>query len=200
MTPSAESPADGLLEAFERTTTDFRLCPNRVWAVAKENLPKLLPATKSIPGHENHEQCTFDFCEFSQRDFTAVVQRHECEERNCARLEGLFSRHTLEKAVDDGKSTVWSLNGEALIEPPVPYMAISHVWSDGTGNGAWQDGEVNKCLYRFFGEIADQFHCDGIWWDTLCIPRAKAARTQAIRKIQSKYQDARMTLVHDCFL
>jgi ankyrin repeat protein len=200
MDSSTEVSAGELLKAFERATTEFSLCPNRVWAVAKENLPKLLPANKSIPGHEKHDQCTFDFCEFSQRDFTAVVQRHECKEKNCARLEVLFSRDTLEEAAKKGKPTVWSLNGKALIEPPFPYMAISHVWSDGTGTGAWQEGEVNKCLYNFFERIADQFQCDGIWWDTLCIPRAKAARTQAIRKIQSNYQDARITLVHDCFL
>ncbi|KFY20486.1 hypothetical protein V491_03676, partial [Pseudogymnoascus sp. VKM F-3775] len=42
--------------------------------------------------------------------------------------------------------------------------------------------------------------CDGIWWDTLCIPREKAARNIAIRNMQSNYQDARITLVHDCFL
>ncbi|GIC89449.1 ankyrin repeat domain-containing protein [Aspergillus udagawae] len=87
-----------------------------------------------------------------------------------------------------------------MLEPPRPYMAVSHVWSDGTGTGAWRDGEVNECLYLYFRAIAEHFQCEGIWWDALCIPRAKAARNKAIQKIQTNYQDARITLVHDCFL
>jgi ankyrin repeat protein len=203
------SDSEKLLKAFERVPGEFNLCPHRVWAVARENLPKLVPDGNSIPGHDkcekreehkNHELCTFDFCEYSQRDFTAVKQRHECKEDDCVQLQGLFSRETLKNAAENGRSTVWSLDGRSMIEPPLPYMAISHVWSDGTGTGAWRDGEVNECLYGFFQRIAKQFQCDGIWWDTLCIPKEKAARNKAIRKIQSNYEDARITLVHDCFL
>ncbi|KAH8748283.1 hypothetical protein F5883DRAFT_436614, partial [Diaporthe sp. PMI_573] len=189
-----------LLQDFERATKEFKLCPNRVWAVAKEKLPKLMPDCGSIPGHEEHELCTFDFCEYSQRDFTAVKQRHECEEEKCGRLQHLFSRDTLKAATTNGKSTVWCLDGKSMIEPPQPYMAISHVWSDGTGIGAWPDGEVNECLYSFFQVIARQFQCEGIWWDTLCIPKEKEARIRALRNIPSNYQDARITLVHDDFL
>lgn len=201
--------SEKLLKAFERVPGEFNLCPHRVWAVARENLPKLVPDGNSIPGHDkyekreehkNHELCTFDFCEYSQRDFTAVKQRHECKEDDCVQLQGLFLREALKNAAENGKSTVWSLDGRSMIEPPLPYMAISHVWSDGTGTGAWRDGEVNECLYGFFQRIAKQFQCDGIWWDTLCIPKEKAARNKAIRKIQSNYEDARITLVHDCFL
>lgn len=199
-----------LLKAFERATKKFKFCPNRVWAIAREDLPKLIPESSLIldqdecKEHEksvNHELCTFDFCEQSQRDFTAVQQRHECkDEKDCFQLQGLFSREVLENAANNEKSTVWSLDGRSMIEPPRPYMAISHVWSDGSGTGAWRDGEVNDCLYRFFMQIAKQFQCNGIWWDTICIPKEKAARNKAIRKIQSNYQDARITLVHDCFL
>jgi ankyrin repeat protein len=192
---------DNLLKAFDTATEHF--CPNRVWAVAKEDLPKLIPDDKTIRGPDNqdkHEQCTFDFCEQSRRDFTAVEQRHECKEKECLRLQWLFSRDILKDAAETGKSTVWTLDGRSTLKFSLPYMAISHVWSDGTGTGAWAEGEVNKCLYTFFQGIANQFQCEGIWWDTLCIPREKAARNKAIQKIQSNYQDARITLVHDCFL
>lgn len=154
----------------------------------------------------NHELCTFDFCEYSQRDFTAVQQRHECKEAkeakeaNCIQIHGSFSKNLLKKAAVDGTSTVWNLTGNALLKHLLLYMAVSHVWSDGTGTGAWGDGQVNECLYAYFQGIAKQFQCEGIWWDTICIPRDKAARNKAIRKIQSNYQDARITLVHDCFL
>ncbi|KAL5592757.1 hypothetical protein FOBRF1_013065 [Fusarium oxysporum] len=235
--------SEELLKAFQKATAELKLCPNRVWTVARKHLPKLLPDWKSIPNsgseHEehsnykwssNHESCTFDFCEYSQRDFTAVQQRHECQvlhkcheghecqeghrcqeghecqegrvckRRHCVQLRGLFPRKMLNNAAERGMSTVWGLDGKSMIEPPQPYMAISHVWSDGTGTGTWRDGVVNECLYTFFREIAKRFQCDGIWWDTLCIPREKAARNKAIQRIQSNYQDARITLVHDCFL
>jgi ankyrin repeat protein len=197
-----------LLDVFEKATETFKLCPNRVWVVAREKLPQLIPKDSSIladdkliPNGGVHDMCTFDFCEYSQRDFTAVEQRHECEEKNdCVQLQGLFSRDILKEAADAGNSTVWNLDGKSMLEPPRPYMAISHVWSDGTGSGAWADGEVNICLYTYFQEIAKQFQCEGIWWDTICIPREKSARNKAIQKIQNNYQDARITLVHDCFL
>lgn len=120
-------PDTSLVEAFERATQKLHLCPNRVWAVAGENLPGLLPDGKSIPGHEGHDLCTFDFCEYSQRDFTAVEQRHECtkeKKEQCLRLQGLFSRDTLAEAANTGKSTVWQLDGKAMVEPPVPFMAV----------------------------------------------------------------------------
>jgi hypothetical protein len=52
----------------------------------------------------------------------------------------------------------------------------------------------------FFRGIAELFQCKGIWWDTICIPNEKAARSKAINKIQSNYENARITLVHDCYL
>ncbi|EAU33239.1 predicted protein [Aspergillus terreus NIH2624] len=199
-----DSSSDEFLKAFRRATNELMLCPNRVWAVAGEDLPKLLPRLgandKNHADTHKHELCTFDFCEYSRRDFTAIQQRHECDERRCARIRYRFPRKLLAKAASSGRSTVWNLTGDALLEPPRPYMAISHVWSDGTGTGAWKDEEVNRCLYLFFRDIAEQFQCEGIWWDTLCIPREKAARTEAIRRIQSNYQNARITLVHDLFL
>ena len=193
-----------LLAAFERATVQLKFCPNRVWAVAGEDRPNLLPHVET---HDNqidenkHELCTFDFCEYSRRDFTAVPQRCECgKKEDCRQIGYQFPRKTLDEAARSGKSTAWKLTGYSMLEHPRPYMAVSHVWSDGTGAGSWREGEVNECLYEFFRDIAVQFECEGIWWDTICIPREKAARTQAIRKMHTNYQDARVTLVHDLFL
>ncbi|KAJ5753759.1 uncharacterized protein N7511_007912 [Penicillium nucicola] len=198
-----------LLQTLEKAT-ELKLCPNRLWAVAGENLPNIFPNFNSVasltkqqrshPDYKDHGQCTSDFCEYSQRDFSAVQQRHECRDAKCRPLRSQFPRYALDRAARDGTSTVWALNGISFLKSPVPYMAISHVWSDGTGTGAWKDGAVNQCLYAFFRDIAEKFECEGIWWDTLCIPREKAARNKAIQKIQVNYEDARITLVHDCFL
>ncbi|KLP05965.1 Uncharacterized protein LW94_10017 [Fusarium fujikuroi] len=201
-------PHEELLECFREATDRFNLCPNRVWTVARENLPNLLPKVwpryQLCSGEDKlknaHELCTVDFCELSQRDFTAVQQRHECNDAKCIQLRGLFSRVILEQAALAGASTAWDLTGKVLLAQGQPYMAISHVWSDGTGTGAWRDGQVNQCLYWLFQDIAKQLQCKGIWWDTICIPKEKAARNKAIRTIQDNYRDARVTLVHDCFL
>ncbi|KAK6357985.1 hypothetical protein TWF730_007339 [Orbilia blumenaviensis] len=108
--------------------------------------------------------------------------------------------HKLEEAINEDKSTVWALDHENLVERPYPFMAISHVWSDGTGGGAWPSGTVNSCIYEFFKTIAARFRCRGIWWDTVCIPAGKEPRSKAIVKMYRNYEDARITLVHDCFL
>ncbi|CAI7673662.1 unnamed protein product [Penicillium bialowiezense] len=200
---------DEVLKAYQKAI-GLNLCPNRVWAVAGENIAKLLPKSLMIPvekgqndennNFENHDECTSNFCEYSQRDFTRVQQRHECiEEENCKPLD-MFPRDALDYAAEAEESTVWTLEGNHLLDLPQPYMAISHVWADGTGTGAWEEGEVNECLWEFFRDIAKQFRCKGIWWDTLCIPSSKTARNKAITKIQKNYLEARITLVHDRFL
>ncbi|KAJ5740278.1 ankyrin repeats (3 copies) domain-containing protein [Penicillium malachiteum] len=200
-----------LIEVFEKAG-ELNLCPNRLWNAARENLTAILPDLYSIAvrndsvgnreyNNENdHSNCTSNFCEFSRRDFTSVQQRHECSNSQCAHLRVSFRAKLLEDAVNNEQSTAWNLKRTAFLKSDSFYMAISHVWSDGTGTGSSGDGSLNECLFQFFVDIATQFQCDGIWWDTLCIPRQKAARTKAIRKIETAYENARFTLVHDCFL
>jgi ankyrin repeat protein len=203
--------------ALERATEIFGLCPNRVWSIAynleqwQKKLPRLIPSAErgkkqmKIVGHAGHKHCTLDLCEYSRLDFTSVKQRHEqrrCQDVPCGTFTELFPRALLEGAALADRPTAWRLDGKALVASPEeePVMAISHVWSDGTGAGGWAVGEVNRCLYEFFRGIAGRFQCRGIWWDTICMPREKAARTRAINKIQSNYETARITLVHDCYI
>jgi hypothetical protein len=197
-----------IVGAIEAITAKYELCRNRVWEVTRslegkerDQLLQILATAKveQTGSYEGHDQCTFDFCEHSRLDFTGVPQRHEsCTKSQCATK--LFDTLVLEKAIEAGMPTAWKLAETSVIEPPQPYMAISHVWSDGTGAGAWPPGQVNQCLYDFFRKIAEQFQCEGIWWDTICIPVGKAARSKAIVNIHRNYEDSRITLVHDSFL
>lgn len=166
--------------------------------------------------HEDHSACNFDFCEFSSRNFTAVQQYHERrpyeeeeqtkvaenhkDKRVCFPLQGLFSDSKLIEAVKSGKRTAWSLDGSAILDHPRPFMAISHVWSDGTGTGTWSSKQVNECLYGYFKEVAERFQCEGIWWDTLCVPQDRSTRSDALNIMHLNYEYARITLVHDRFL
>jgi hypothetical protein len=207
------SPA--ITEAMERATKVFKLCPNRVWAIGRNlqgwetKLPQLIPPVEDgetrmkIVGHQGHEHCTFDFCEYSMLNFTNAKQRHErpsCATSPCDTIKDKFSAATLNEAAHAGKPTAWRLDGMSMVEDLESFMAISHVWSDGTGAGGWPDGEVNECLYSFFTDIASRFGCEGIWWDTVCIPKNKVARAKAIGNMQQNYENAQITLVHDCYI
>ncbi|OTA98502.1 hypothetical protein M426DRAFT_69668, partial [Hypoxylon sp. CI-4A] len=215
-----------LVDQFEGLA-DQQLCPNRVWhvcsliqdwrekqSILQEILSGMFPM--DALGHEDHSACSIDFCEFSNRNFAAVQQYHEPdnpEEKDqekiaynhkektvCQPIRGLFDANKLVRAIRSGKLTAWSLNGLSILEHPRPFMAISHVWSDGTGSGAGSSKELNGCLYRYFKRIAKRFQCEGIWWDTLCIPRDRAARSKALDTMNRNYEYARITLVHDRFL
>lgn len=204
-----------ILDAVRRAKA-FRLCLRRIWAVSaslpgRENsLPSLIPAPGmfSVPSHDRqhheHEQCTFDFCEHSRVDFTSMAQHHEGCEGDCGNYA--FPLDQLIDRVERGKFTAWKLVSVSLDDPPSlldsthPYMAISHVWADGTGAGIWGPGKVNKCLYEFFCDIAREFQCDGCWWDTISIPRDDETRSKALNSMHNNYAAARITLVHDLYL
>ena len=155
------------------------------------------------PGHYPHDMCSLDFCELSQLNYTSVAQRHEgkgCAKLACRPIRDRFARTKLDQAAKTGRPTAWQIQGVNTATKSMRYMAISHVWSDGTGAGTLPAGHVNSCLYYFFCDLARRFDCDGIWWDTLCIPQARTARAIAINKMQVNFEKAACTLVHDCFL
>lgn len=45
--------------------------------------------------------------------------------------------------------------------------------------------------------IASRLGCDGLWWDTICIPRERKARSVAIDTMLQNYEMAAYTVVHD---
>lgn len=201
-----------ILDAVGRAKA-FRLCLRRIWAVASSlpgregSLPSLIPSPGIFPvpshslRHHEHEQCTFDFCEHSRVDFTSVAQRHEkghgqiqCDGK-CNYIQFVLSERTWKE-----KAAIWRLDGQSLLDASHPYMAISHVWADGTGAGTWGSGKVNECLWEFFCDIAKEFQCEGCWWDTISIPSDDEARVKALNNMHNNYADARITLVHDLYI
>ncbi|KAI9695103.1 MAG: hypothetical protein M1820_008928 [Bogoriella megaspora] len=197
-----------ILETLEKATALYKFCPNRIWSIAsshsgKEHIVPVLINVNDIYTENlfakadsgDHTRCTFDFCEHSQINFASVSQHVPC-----GWLKNLFPRDVLNKGAEKGMLTAWYLNGRALVQPGQKFMAISHVWSDGTRAGTWPTGEVNNCLYGFFWRAASQLGCDGIWWDALCIPSEKDARAKALKRMHRNYELAEVTLVHDCFL
>jgi ankyrin repeat protein len=112
-----------------------------------------------------------------------------------------FPSDIMESAVrEEQQTTAWDLWGINTLRHNERYMAISHVWSDVTGAGSQARGHVNSCLLGFFRDFARTFNCNGIWWDTICIPTKKQLREKALKRMQLNYKAAAVTLVHDCFL
>lgn len=122
----------------------------------------------------------------------------QAETYECKQLH--FPVELLETALEMGKSTAWLCKSTALSGPNDPYIAISHVWSDGTGVGVKNAGTVNKCLFRFFEGIAAELKCKAVWWDAISIPKEPKARSKALNKMHGNYANAQYTVVHDKYL
>ena len=122
----------------------------------------------------------------------------QAETSGCKQLH--FPVELLETALEMGKSTAWLCKSTALSGPNDPYIAISHVWSDGTGVGVKNAGTVNKCLFRFFEDIATELKCKAVWWDAISIPKEPKARSKALNKMHGNYANAQVTVVHDRYL
>ena len=194
--------------------SELGLCQQRVWEVVRQGqdgVLELVPLVRALESaleyrpqlrHDGHESCTSGFCEFATLNFTSVTQLHKCRYKSCATTtDKMFNQsHLVEALEDNTMTTAWTLDGMSLVAQGKSYLAVSHVWSDGTGAGKWKAGEVNKCLWDFFVKTARCLRCDGVWWDTVCIPQDKEARSKALKNMHSNYAAAEYTVVHDLYL
>ncbi|KAI5805656.1 hypothetical protein DFH27DRAFT_552468 [Peziza echinospora] len=205
------------------------ICIKRLMALAQSlpgrgsYLPMLLAELEARPvlvprGAERHEECLADHCVYDVVNHTSVSQLHKCSGAGrfgagqfgagrfgagqCRLTSGdMFSRALLDQAARAGRPTAWALDGRTLLEPWQEYMAVSHVWADGTGAGVGHPGRVNGCLWAFFRRIAEQTDgCEGIWWDAVCIPGEPRAKAAVLGRMHEHYANALFTLVHDRFL
>lgn len=193
------------------------ICPNRLWNVLSvsprghmDAMALLEPVSQRGPpvdSENDHGGCTEQHCIFTDVNSSAIQQLHKCTgERQDD--DTVFPLGTIDKAfLQNGANdtfirTAWQIkeHGEepSLLEAGKGYVAISHVWSDGTGNGLDKGpGRVNSCLFDFFARIAGKLGCDGIWWDVICLPRSREARDRALNGMLKNYSEAEYTVVHD---
>ena len=101
--------------------------------------------------------------------------------------------------MDYKRPTAWTENFQLAAEGQ-KYIAISHVWSDGTGAGLQKAGTVNRCLFKYFTDIAKRLGCEAVWWDAVSVPTEKSARAKAVRSMADQYANAEYTVVHDAHL
>ncbi|KAI5805657.1 hypothetical protein DFH27DRAFT_552472 [Peziza echinospora] len=192
------------------------VCSKRLMAVIQslpgrgDYLPLLLAELRARPvlvprGAERHEECLTDHCVYDVVNHTNVSQLHKCSDPRECRLtpEGMFGRELLDEAALAGRPTAWALDGRTLLEPGQRYMAVSHIWADGTGVGMGHSGRVNECLWAFFRGVAEQAEgagCEGIWWDAISIPGERRAKAAVLDRMHEHYGNALFSFVHDRFL
>ena len=85
--------------------------------------------------------------------------------------------------------------------PDVPYIALSHVWSDGLGNP--RANSLPKCQLRCLSQWCKELDVQPqpIWIDTLCCPIGPGeAREAAIELMRKTYASASRVLVLDAWL
>ncbi|MCJ1380794.1 hypothetical protein MMC17_003903 [Xylographa soralifera] len=175
------------------------------------DLPSILSMVQHISlGQEEHQHCTAQVCLSAHNNTTILRQLHMCKRGDCH--EEKFPPHELNRLYHVGQTDrpyfvpkAWGIprkshDYSAWRSPDLrceEYMAISHVWSDGTGMGLKTPGNVNSCLSTFFAKIARKLRCDGIWWDTICFPAERDERRMALSTMLENYSNAKCTLVHD---
>ena len=184
-----------------------------------------------------HKDCTYDECSADHMDLTKYRTRH---------IEGCPGCESLGQSMQDVKDA-WKKNSIPLMaltrngqtfslttiqykELDVfsgkfwyPYIAISHVWSQGLGNPT--ENKLPLCqLFRLhdmlgagwnplqpFGKTPEHYmvglpvHEDKkkirlLWMDTLCVPVGSPVRRKAIQMMKKVYQEAQAVLVIDTVL
>ncbi|OSC99986.1 hypothetical protein PYCCODRAFT_1331754, partial [Trametes coccinea BRFM310] len=79
-----------------------------------------------------------------------------------------------------------------------PYVAISHVWSQGMGS-VTEDG-LPACLVKRIATLVQRLlpgRAAAFWMDSLCIPKIRDSRKRAIMLMSQTYRDAAKVLVID---
>ncbi|RTE84422.1 hypothetical protein BHE90_000969 [Fusarium euwallaceae] len=204
------------IQRAESRAVELGLCLFRVHTLAfassrkAAEIPAIVAGVNRRPElvHQNrgHERCTANRCNYMYRDNTGRTPFHNSPRRQscgCALLS--FSHSKLCAPIANGLPAVWSTRqiDTLVAADSEPYIAISHTWADGTGAHPEHPGSVNSCMFQFFGEIAAQLNCVGVWWDAISIPAKRndaVLRAKAISKMHHNYQNASYTVVHDRYL
>ncbi|KAI0158321.1 hypothetical protein GGR57DRAFT_510491 [Xylariaceae sp. FL1272] len=203
---------------------DKGLCPNRLWNAAFEgydtslgvfHLGESIAQSLPLSPVDQHVNCTAQHCLLAYANSTLVKQAHKCIDGKCGRdmifpsdllnraykerldIRGAWCLQTPRGGILDSITGLFNARPRVLQGYRKKYMAISHVWSDGTGVGLKSPGRVNGCLYQFFEGIARELGCEGLWWDAISIPTERSARAMAIERMLDNYEKASITLVHD---
>lgn len=105
------------------------------------------------------------------------------------------------RRLDDGRLYVHiAPSRSSPVATTTPYVAISHVWSDGMGNP--RDNAIPRCVFERLCSLVSKAHPGAPFWlDTLCFPISEGeAYDNALVRMRQSYEDSHSTLVIDVYL
>ncbi|KAI0326294.1 hypothetical protein GY45DRAFT_122390 [Cubamyces sp. BRFM 1775] len=182
-------------------------CPYTISAVqlASYDLAALVPHLVRLPPHVRtkpgeHADCQEDVCVLHTiTDTDSYRIRHAGPSCECNNV-----RPPLEdvlQMLDDGVVPVVVYDGSVLRVIPAqdsPYVAISHVWSEGMGSTT--DVGLPRCLVDHISTLVRGLlpeHDGAFWMDSLCVPSSREQRKRAIKLMADTYRNATKVLVID---
>jgi hypothetical protein len=179
--------------------------------------------------NQNHAACTRTQCTATDVDVATYKPRHNPQ--YCTEKDGMPCNNaspdmdTLTDLLKKGKIPVVTLTDKGIKVLPHddgPYIAVSHVWSDGMGSTS--EAGLPECQVRFLSsaataalayEFASRESSDSIlmdfeagnpnagipfWVDALCVPAEVVLRKRAITLMAKTYADAAAVVVIDSAL
>ncbi|PGH18802.1 hypothetical protein AJ79_00215 [Helicocarpus griseus UAMH5409] len=165
--------------------------------------------------NKDHSRCSKDECVANNIDESVYKTKHVSDDCNCAHVGEANDNHpSASQLLREGSIPVIKVyssgsrsRGKVTISvqdyTKAPYVAISHVWSDGLGNA--NANTLPRCqLRRLQGYVnclyPKSFHPVPFWIDTICVPLERQVRKTAIRRMGQTYKNADSVLVIDSWL
>jgi len=158
---------------------------------------------------KDHSRCSDKVCLANQIDEKVYQTKHVTETCVCEHIiveeEG---NRPITEVLHKGDIPIISFDGEKVLvqsSNSTPYVAMSHVWSDGLGNP--RTNSLPKCQFERIQKLVNALHSDRelaspvpFWLDTVCVPLHAETRKTAIRRMAKTYDSAARVLVLDVSL
>ena len=145
-----------------------------------------------------HDKCTERACAIHMIDPTTYRNKHATPACRCPRLKPPLAQ--VANLLENQRiPIVWeTLDGELCSSDAldIPYVAISHVWSDGLGSTT-EDGLPACQINRLAALVRRLVPSGAFWMDALCIPERRDVRKRAIGLMARTYRQAQAVLVID---
>jgi hypothetical protein len=161
-------------------------------------------------GSVDHSSCSEHRCVLRTVDDLTYESRHVVQGHSCEHT-GPEIKHVVSILRDGGTPRLIVHKDAAMgirltVRSDGPYVAISHVWSDGLGNA--RDNTLPTCQLQRLRDLVESLVakdcvCNSpvaIWIDTLCVPLERQSRKLALQTLEKVYEEAEYVLVLDAEL
>ena len=153
----------------------------------------------------DHDNCTTGACIVHHADINDYVAKHAEEGCSCAKSKPLLGEvlgHLGNQRIPVIQLPEGADNSDDILKLGVqdssqsPYIAISHVWSDGLGSTT--EVGLPSCQINHLTRLVSQMLPGGRFWiDSLCVPGQTDMRKRAIGLMADTYRQAKAVLVID---